>query len=440
MKMFKKLGLATALLCAGTSAQAFTCYIDSNTATVKGYMSSAFEFPERSANAFMDNLDRAVKLTLDQQTAVIRSALETLAQQKQVSTMQVSKAIENNTKIQVTAEQQAAGAREKTKAIQDYGQQGQGFDICNVHESRTKVVRQQSRIKEAVPNMIRTEITARPGLYADRSQQIANRLELHDRLYCTQDQARAGLCTKPAPRAGKSLMAATMFEPAEYNSDNYQDKSAFINNMMGFAADTLTPEEASSEMGQSYQDTKRRLDAVKSTAATYLKNLQAQYSGVADEPTHTSGQPKQDSVAASEARQVEAAKKNDGKDKDGKTASNTTNPEKNDGDKASGGEDNTPLAAQMKKDVDRYFGGGEEYKDWSRYLVGATERGVMKELLAVKALRLKLAADEYEQLLQHEAMIAAMASAQISSSGLETKIDQQRRQALRNTASSLVGR
>ncbi len=199
--------------------------------------------------------------------------------------------------------------------------------------------------------------------------------------------------------------------------------------MVGLAHDPIPEEQINTVMGQSYADTKRRVDSVKSTAITYLKGLQAQWSGTegGDNPDAAKADSKTEKgTNASEERQLEASAKGD------KTGSGNQKTE-----------DAKPaevksLEEMLKKDVDKYFGGGEDYKLWSQALVGLNERGVMKEILQVKALRLKLAADEFEQLSQQEAMLAAYTSAVLANSGLESTISKQREQLLRSNMKSVV--
>ena len=152
--------------------------------------------------------------------------------------------------------------------------------------------------------MVTSEVTARPGRYASPGSALATRLALHDALYCTASQAAANLCAAEAPRAGKSLEAATMFKPSEYNSAEYRDKSAFINNMVGLPDEPLTQDTAATLQGQNYADLKRRKDAIKSTAVVSLKNLHSAYS-TTSENEHSHGVD--ESVAAADVANSEAA-------------------------------------------------------------------------------------------------------------------------------------
>lgn len=419
-KLVKQMAIMGSIGCLSTTAMA-VCYIDSNYSYINSQIQPYFNVVDRSVKTSMTNLDQQLALTIGQQTDAITAALKVLSQQKATTAMQVSKAIADNTKIEAAAEDAKDQAERKMKVLDEYGPTGQGHKICEVQKQREKTVHKENKTRESVPDMTRTEVSARPGRYADRGSQMATRLALHEKLYCTASQAASGLCAAEAPRAGKSLMASTMFEPASKGSDEYNDKSAFINNMVGLAHDPLLPEQVNTTMGQSYADNKRRVDSIKSTAITYLKGLQAQWSGTGAESAEASKE-----LNSSEERQLGAVgagnKTGSGVESTNKAPEEAVN----------------SLTQQLKKDVDRYFGGGKEYKEWSQTLVGLNERGVMKELLQVKALRLKLAADEFEQLSQQEAMLAAYTSAVLANSGLESTISKQREQLLRANIKAAV--
>lgn len=415
-KLVKQMFLMGAVGVTTTSAMA-ACYIDSNVTMMESSLSPYFKVVEGTVSGSMGSLDVALNRAIGQQADALTASLKTLAQQKAMTATQVSDAIAKNTKIEAAAEDSKELAEKQIEILEDYGSAGQGHRVCETQEQREKTVRKETKTKDSVPGMISREISARPGRYANRGSQMATRLALHDALYCTAAQAASGLCAKEGPRAGKSLMASTMFEPASYGSDEYNDKSAFINNMVGLAHDPIIPDYVDSILGQSYADNKRRVDSVKSTAITYLKDLQAKWSGTQDDS--------QQQANASEEKQLAATSTN----KQGSGVQQT---------KQATDSQAKSLEAMLKKDVDRYFGGGEDYKSWSQTLVGLNERGVMKEILQIKALRLKLAADEFEQLSQQEAMLAAYTSAVLANSGLESSISKQREKLLHNHMKSFV--
>lgn len=400
------------------------CYIDSNTQMMRQAHKPTFKLADTTITNSLKLMDKTVAQAVNQQADIITAALKTLVQQKALGATQVSNAIVKNTELEMAAED-AKELADNVREVQDqYGPRGSGVQPCKVYKSRKETQLQQIAVQNAVPQMVRQEVTARPGKYAEIGKQMATRLELHNKLYCTADQAASGLCEKEGPRAGKSLTAETMFTPAKYGSHEYNDKSALINNMAGFADAPLTAELSETTGGQAYADNKRRKDSITSTAINYLKGLQAYWSGVND--------PKDGAASdanSSEERQKEAVSKNKKAEGSGTSKTDTLVQDKT--------KDNKPatdktLAEKMKSDVDRYFGSGDDYKKWSQGLVGLNERGVLTEILQIKALKLKLAADEYDELMKQEAMLAAYVSAVLSNSDLEKSIAKKHNEVLKN--------
>lgn len=403
-------GLTTLNLAAPTVANAFTCPIDF--ASPRTVLRPQIKASETGIILALNAMDKSVATALDFQTATISAAVNTLTSQKALSANQVGQSVLNNSQIQTAAIQQLETAHKMKEVIKDYGANSAGHQVCQVLAEREQIHETQQITKDAVMGMVNSEITARPGKYSSSGSALATRLALHDALYCTAGQAASGLCSGVAPRAAKSLQASTLFIPSDENSPEYRDKSALINNMVGLPDDPLTKEQAVTVAGQSYSDLKRRKDAIKSTAYTSLKTIQAQYSSFAGNHKDTAGAPV---MANSEAQQLADA----GKMPAVKEGEAPKTP------------DVTPVAVQIQNDVKRYLGSGPEYQEWSKTLVGAEERGVLKEVLQVKALRLYLQAQQYEQLSRMEAMLASTVAAETYRTGMESNIERQRQAVVR---------
>lgn len=412
--------IALTLLVAPLTANAATCIIDSATPAVQ--LKPQIKLSEETVLASLTAMDKTVSTALDFQTATINAAVQTLTSQKALSAKQAGQSMMNNSQIKTNAEQQVKMAHRAKEVVIDYGASSAGHKVCQVLAER-KAVKDSGEIKKkAVMGMVNTEVTARPGKYSSTGSAKATRMALHDALYCTESQAASNLCTKPAPRAGASLKAATLFVPADEGSPEYRDKSAFINNMVGFPDDPLTPEGAATIAGQSYSDLKRRKDATKSTAITSLKNIQAEWSGFTGnhKPGDETSDPSVDDIASSEAKQLaNADKMPNASEKTGTTIQ--------------------PLAVKIQNDVNRYLGAGPEYQEWSKTLVGAAERGVLKEVLQVKALRLYLQSQQYDQLARMESMLAATVAAETYRTGMESNIERQRQSAIRRNIKGAYG-
>lgn len=404
-----------------TVSYAATCPIDA--ATPSRIIEPQIKASEQAITNALTAMDRSVGHALDYQTYVLMGGLSTLTSQKAQTASSVGKAISDNTQLQTAAMQSVETNRKLKDVTVEYGPKSTGFQVCKVQAERQKSSKTAGVTKEAIAEMVAAEVTARPGGYDSSGEALATRLALHDKLYCTAGQAASGLCTREAPRAGKSLQASTMFVPADYDSAEYRDKSAFINNMLGLPDDPLTQEKAATVPGQAYSDLKRRKDAIMSTAAVSLKALQAETSVVSQNHKDTD----ETKVAAkSEAEQLAQADEMPSAEQI--TGTSTVPTLKDD-----------PLSIQIKKDVSRYLGGGEEYKEWSKALVGMPERGVLQELLKVTSLKLYLQSRQYEQLSRMEAMLASNVAAETYRSGMEDNIERQRQVIMRKNVAQSIG-
>lgn len=387
----------------------------------------SFVSSQASIDAALTAFNARTRVSIQKNSDVVTAAIGVLTAQKALAASQIGKAIENNTQVQAQAQQSVETAKKLKEIEEEFGARSQGHEPCRVLAERQEVEKVKENTQKAIAQMINSEVTARPGRWASRRTALAERLALHDALYCTADQVSSGLCKRVGSRAGKSLEAATLFTPAPYDSAEYRDKSAFINNVMGLPDDPLDKNLASTSNGVELMDDKRRKDSINSTALAGFKYLQAAYSGVPNQ--HLSQANKELPVAKSEGDQLrQAAQTASGKN----SAANTSY--SSDGSYGSG----VPLALQLKNDVSRYFGSGDEYKQWSKTLVGQTEKGVLKEILTIKALRLFQQSEKYQQLMQIEAMVAANVAAETYRNGMQANIENQRNRITRsNTAAAI---
>jgi len=400
------------------------CYIDAS--TPKAVIKPQITASEQAIIRALDAMDKTVSTAMEFQTAALLASVNTLSSQKALSAKQVGQSLLNNTQLQATAVQQVNAAHKAKQAVIDYGPKSAGHQVCQVLAQRTEIKSSEKAAEQAVGVMVSSEVTARPGRYSSRGSALATRLALHDALYCTASQAASGLCAGEAPRAGKSLEAATMFIPSDYDSPDYRDKSALINNMVGLPDEPLSQITAATLQGQSYADLKRRKDAIKSTAMVSLKSLQAAWSNTSEnEHSHGLDAKVNPNTANSEAAQLEQS--GSMPDADNMTPAQKEKNLKKD-----------PLAVQIQNDVNRYLGSGDEYKAWSKTLVGTPERGVLQEVLRVKAARLYLQSQHYKQLSRMEAMLAANVAAETYRTGMEGNIDRQRQIAMRKNVSASI--
>lgn len=383
----------------------------------------------------LDAMDLALNTAMNTQAKLIAEAITVWSAQKGVSAQQQATAIKNNTQVEAQAMQEISRNTRMKKVLRDYGNQSMGYKPCETSKERAILVINTKNTQESVPQMIKREVTAAPGVYSPKIQAMATRLALHDKMYCTPSQAMSGFCSKEAPRAGKSLMAETLFTPSGVDTQEYQDKSAFINNMIGLPDDPISKAAATTVEGQSYADLKRRKDAIKSTAINSLKSIQAQWSIMGDEEKNSeNGQSSNAAGLSSEKQQLAASDAQKPKN----TAASATAVNASSSSSSTAGsavkKDNTPqpMMIQLKREVDRYLGGGSEYAEWSKNLASQEEKGVLTEILKVKALRLYMQAEQYKQLSRMEAMLAANVAAQTENTGMSGRVEIQRQIALRN--------
>lgn len=408
MHVIKK-AVAVVTLSLATSSTFAACYIQS--VQPRTFLTRGFTTHTAAIQSSLASMDVAVKAAMEYQTGNVIAAVDVMTAQKAMTGKQLSSAVKNNTQIQAQAMQEINRSKRVKEALRTYGVQGAGYKACEVHNKRVDINAAIESVELAVPEMSKSEVTARSGKYASRKEAMATRLALHNKYYCTADQAATGLCTTEGSRAGKSLSAQTLFEPSAYQSQAYRDKSALINNMVGLPDDPVPKSLANSVQGQAYSDLKRRKDAIKSTAIASLKSIQAQWSSVPSLEPHDDGNGNltANNIGNTERQQL-------------------ANPAAADDPNAP-----KPLMVQVKADVNRYLGGGEEYKEWSKTLAGLEEKGLLTELVKMKSVGLVIKAEKYKQYSRMEAMLASVVAAQVANTGLEGNVEQQRQIALRST-------
>lgn len=440
----KKVMVAGIFLASSQYAMAFSCPV--NNAMFPRNITPEFSKVKTGIFNDLQAMNTRVAAASKDEVDNVTAAVFVLANQKALGTTQVNSALKSNTHVQAAAMQSINQSKRYQQVLRDYGAQGLGYDICRVSKNREDIQEATIATQKAVGDMVKGEITARAGKYGNKKEAMATRLALHNKYYCTEGQAQAGLCQAAGERSGKSLSASTLFVEADYLSAEYNDKSALINNMVGLPDDPIASNQATTAAGQAYSDLKRRKDALKSTAMTSLKSIQADWSAVPSPATHehTDGgeerpqassntgvltekealnkeAPKTEGVvaplAAASTAGLESAKAA------GSTAVEPTPTEKR----------TQSLMAQVKADVARYLGGGAEYEEWSKTLTGQEEKGLLTEVLKVKALRLYLQTQEFKQLQRMEAMLAANVVATTENSGMTGRIEAQRQVAVRNT-------
>jgi len=236
---------------------------------------------------------------------------------------------------------------------------GQGYNPC-VEQDRSKQF--AVALGEADTDMqekVIREIDASPGSFVkDRGAVVNQRLQAAKSLYCTADEAAAGLCSTPGSMAGKDVDASNFFASAPGGSPQSAAKSALLNNMFGLPYTALSKETAQTPAGIAFLDQKRTDDATASVAQAGLKSLQSW------------------------------------------TESRSS------GSQDAGTSGNQSVLDALRTKVETYSGGGD-YDAWAQSQATQSERGLMVELAKMMALDLGMEYSEYQLAEQEEAIVAA---------------------------------
>jgi hypothetical protein len=203
------------------------------------------------------------------------------------------------------------------------------------------------------------EIDASPGRFVtDQGAVVAQRLKDAKTLYCTADEAKAGLCGTAGAEAGKDVDAANFFTSYNQTSPENAAKSAMLNNMYGVPYQAVSKDVMATPQGRSFLDAKRTEDAVRSVSQASLKSIQSWTESKGD-----SSNPS-DSVLTTLAKKV-----------------------------------NT-------------YAGGDGYSDWELSKASQSERGLLVEYAKMMAAELYMLNADYQQQERVEAIVASLLALQ----------------------------
>ena len=308
-------------------------------------------------------MDVALSGQLWWQSERLISAIAILTKQKAVAANQISDGARNsNQEVALGLNALAQAERVKKARFEFGGEFGQGYSPCYVFQGRLTIARAESGLSGETAGALRTEVKAAPGRYSNPVLAQKEMVEEHNRLFCTTDQAASGLCEREGKLPGASLSVATLFKPSSDGEDLTRAKTAFINNMAGLPDGPVPEGGARSEAAASYQMAKIQKDAVRSSALASLKQIQLE--------TTTGGE----------------------------------------GEHGTG---ELPLSFQYATEVKRYAGNSDEYQSWARVMAAQNDRGVLVEMLKIKALDLSLQERQYRQWERMEAQLASVVAARL---------------------------
>jgi len=344
----------------------------------------AFGISLKTITAAIQSMDASLSLQLQYQSERLISAIAVLTKQKAIAANQISDGLRNTNQTMSVSLSALSTADRVKQARFDYGGEfGQGYSPCYVFRTRQGITNSEADQQGAAVAAVRSQVLAAPGRFANPVTAEKDMLEQHNKLFCTQDQANSGLCPSVGSLPGASLSVGTLFKPTDNSEDLTVAKLAFINNLAGLPDGEVPKGGSTSEAAASYQQAKIQKDAIRSSALASLKQIQIETTG-------------------------------------GETGDHS------DGD--------LPLSQQYANEVKRYAGNTDEYRDWSRVLAGQNERGLMVELLKVKALDLSIQERQYRQWERMEAQLASLAAAKLKSG--QRQADSAANMAVQQTATS----
>lgn len=348
----------------------------------------AFVAATSTLTAQITAMDVAMSAQLWFQSERLISAIAVMTKQKAVGANQIADGLRNtNQNVAVGLNALATAERVKRARFEYGGDFGQGYSPCYVFQGRLGIARSESDLNGAAAASLRTNLQAAPGRFANPiTAQKEMQIE-HNQLFCTQDQAASGLCTAVGALPGANLNVATLFKPSANEEPLSKAKSSFINFMAGLPDGVVPQGGGKSEVAASYQLAKLQKDAVRSSALASLTQIQLE----------------------------------------------TTS-----GGHGEHGEGDLPLSMQYATEVKRYAGNTPEYKSWSSVMAAQNDRGVLVELLKIKALDLTLQERQYRQWERMEATLASAVAANLKT-GQAVKAQSSAESAVRQNANSKLG-
>lgn len=312
--------------------------------------------------SWLSRHDATISQNLTNQREEIVEAIKVLTKQKNVVGISISDTMTRTAQTQAATYQSMQVAQKQKEIAMQYGPMGQGYKNCQVLAERGKVVANQDAARDSVLARVSNEVIAAPGTYSDPIKAQKQMLADHDANYCTPDQVASNLCSGGGASPGLSLQAATLFTEAAEGSSVHKAQNALINNMVGLPDAPVSAQIASTPVGEHYLAAKLAKDAKISPAINSLKAIQSEFTSISEGNTGVHGS------------------------------------------------EGLPLIAQFRKEVNRYLGFDNEYKEWNKALTSQEERGVLKEILQVKALKLAIGERKYRSNERVEAMLASLVS------------------------------
>lgn len=307
----------------------------------------------------------------------VNGMVTAINQQNTLNEQRIMSALKVQTKqISVNADRESANTRQVMQAVssamiaqdtalraqkvmEDFGATtGQGYDACT-ELVKSSAVASGYGAATNVSAMV-GGIDAAPGVYKDKSQTLAKRVNEHKQYFCTPSEKEAGLCSTVGVAAGESLQFSTLFKESNSSDVTSRAKDAFINNVFGLSSQPIDPAKAKTPEATAAQRDKMRMDGYKSVAMTSLKTIQAMNQSQSDTPPL-----------------------------------------------GNGSYGNVGFFSSLKDKVDQYAG-GKDYARWEQSLAVQSERGLLINLAKMAATKLYVSSVEYDQYERMEANLSVL--------------------------------
>jgi hypothetical protein len=335
----------------------------------ENFVQPMFENATTALEQEISGIDASFSSELEAYSQRMNSAIAVLTKQKALAANQVSDA--NRASAEATASALNAlsqADRVKEARFEFGGEFGQGYQPCAVYAGRNLLANRNAEMAEERQVRTLSETLAAPGRYADPLQAQQTLAQEHRQYFCTQDEVTSGMCTNIGTMPGASVTVSTLFEPIMEADNLYRAKVAFVNNVMGPPDAPIPQGAAASPAAAAYSLAKAQKDALVSPALASLKEVQLEYTGV---------------------------------------------------DAAHGGSD-IPTAVRVEREVSRYLGNTSEYEQWTKTMAGQNTRGLLVELLKMKALDLELLEQQYRQYERMEANLATLVAGELRNQSQRT--------------------
>lgn len=360
MNTLRQRKVAIGITIAFTSTVSFAYYCPPQ--YIESFVQPMFSSSTLALNQAIQAVDLALSTEMEMYSLRLNSAVAILTKQKAIATNQIADA--NRTSTQMTA--QAMNVLSQTERVKEAtftygGEFGQGYKPCAVYPGRTLMANRDAEMGEERRNRMMSEVVAAPGRYGDTTAAIQSLAKEHRDNFCTPDQVSSGMCASAGAMAGASLNVSTLFEPVMESDPAYKAKIAFVNNVVGLPDAPVPHSAANTPAAASYVLAKAQKDALMSPALASLKEIQLDYTGI--NSSHTGS--------------------------------------------------DIPMAVRVNREVTRYLGNTAEYQAWSKVMVGQNSRGLLVEMLKVKALDLVLLEKQYRQYERMEANLATVVASEM---------------------------